>query len=143
MNMLMLDTLQTRDAILALQDAMLASENACTDMEEYVTKYFAPGIYVREMRIPKDTLIVGKIHRESEVCMLTKGIMLLKNEHSTESVIVEAPYTFIAEPGKKVGLALEASIFINVHPNPTNTTDIDELEKQIVIEDYAALEESL
>ena len=51
-----------------------------------------------------------------------------------------APCYTISKPGsQRIILALEDSIFVNVHKNPTNTQDIPELEKEIVsmtIEEY-------
>ena len=39
---------------------------------------------------------------------------------------------FIDLVKQRIILALEDSIFVNVHKNPTNTKDIAELEKEIV-----------
>jgi len=51
-----------------------------------------------------------------------------------------APCYTVSKPGsQRVILALEDSIFVNVHKNPTNTKDISKLEKEIVsmtIEEY-------
>ena len=37
---------------------------------------------------------------------------------------------------KKVGHALEDSVFINIHPNVSNEKNIDKVEKNIVVENY-------
>ena len=47
----------------------------------------------------------------------------------------------VSTPGvKRVILANEDSIFVNVHKNPSNTQDINELEKEIVSLNYEEYE---
>lgn len=140
MNELTLDAITTRNAIQRLEDAMLAQPERTTNFDKYLTHYFGEGTYVREMRLPKDTVIVGRIHRYQEVCVLTKGIILVKADGATESKVYEAPYVFTAAPGKKVLYILENAIFLNILPNPNNLRDIDELERELTLPDYPALE---
>jgi len=69
---------------------------------------------------------------------LLTGHLAVATEDSIEEFI--APCYVLAKPGsKRVIYAMEESIFINVHKNPSNTENIDELEKDIVsttFEDY-------
>ena len=139
MNKLVLDAYMTRQAMDKLDAAMRAG-GCTTNFDEYLTHYFGHGTYVREMRIPKDTLITGKCHRYQEVCVLTKGIILVKAEGKKDSAVYQAPYTFIAAPGKKVLYILENAIFLNILPNPNNLTDLAELEAELIIPDKLVLE---
>lgn len=99
---------------------------------------FADGVYVREMFMKKDSAVVGAIHKHLHVWFLMSGHLVIAKEESKEEYL--APCYVLAEPGsKRIIYAVEDSVFVNIHKNPTNTQDILELEKNIVAlnrEDY-------
>jgi len=101
---------------------------------------FADGVYVRQMSIPKDTAVVGKIHKRDHIWFLLEGCISVATENKIEEY--EAP-CYVASTGgsKRVILAIEDSIFINIHPNPSNTQDLIELEKYNVALDYEEYEQ--
>ena len=101
---------------------------------------FADGVYVRQMYMPKDTAVVGKIHKREHVWFLLQGCISVATENKIEEY--EAP-CYVVSPGgsKRVILALEDSIFVNIHPNPSNTQDLIELEKYNVAKDYEEYEQ--
>ena len=101
---------------------------------------FADGIYVRQMTIAKDEMIIGAIHKHLHVWILLSGCKtVLTNGELKE---YKAPCTVLSEPGvKRIIYGNEESIFTNVHKNPTNTEDIKELEKQIIALNYEEYEE--
>ena len=101
---------------------------------------FADGVYVRQMDIKKDTVVVGAIHKHLHVWFLLVGDVTIATEDTTEDYI--APCYIVSTPGvKRVILANEDSIFVNIHKNPSNTQDIDQLEKEIVALNYEEYEE--
>jgi hypothetical protein len=60
-------------------------------------------------------------------------------EDSTEDYI--APCYVVSTPGvKRVIYANEESIFVNIHKNPSNTQNLDELETEIVSKNYKEYE---
>jgi len=96
-----------------------------------VTHEFADQIYLRKMVMQKNQIVVGAEHKDEHVWFLLTGKVLIK-EHD-ETIIHEAPCYTISKPGaQRTIIALEESIFMNVHKNPDNTKDIKELENQIV-----------
>ena len=96
-----------------------------------VTHEFADQIYLRKMVMQKNQIVVGAEHKDKHVWFLLTGKVLIK-EHD-ETIIHEAPCYTISKPGaQRTIIALEESIFMNVHKNPDNTKDIKELENQIV-----------
>ena len=101
---------------------------------------FADGVYVRQMYMPKDTAVIGKIHKREHVWFLLQGCISVATENKIEEY--EAP-CYVVSPGgsKRVILALEDSIFVNIHPNPNNTQDLIELEKYNVAKDYKEYEQ--
>jgi len=101
---------------------------------------FADSIYVRQMDMTKDSIVVGAIHKHLHVWFLLTGHVTVTTEDTTEDYI--APCYVVSTPGvKRVILANEDSIFVNIHKNPSNTEDIDQLEKEIVALSYEEYEE--
>tara|TARA_R110000737_G_scaffold193098_1_gene214425 strand:+ start:174 stop:644 length:471 start_codon:yes stop_codon:yes gene_type:complete len=101
---------------------------------------FADSVYIRQMDMTKGSVVVGAIHKHLHVWFLLTGHVTIATEGSTEDYI--APCYVISTPGaKRVILANEDSIFVNIHKNPSNTRDIDKLEKEIVALSYKEYEE--
>jgi hypothetical protein len=64
-----------------------------------------------------------------------KGKMLLCSEEGVKEI--EAPYYGNASAGtKRVVIALEDTVFVNVHPNPKNIKEIEKLEDTFVVSSY-------
>ena len=100
---------------------------------------FADGVYVRQMDMKKDTVVVGAIHKHLHVWFLLVGDVTIATEDTTEDYI--APCYIVSTPGvKRVIYSNEDSIFVNIHKNPTNTKDLDKLEKEIVVLNYEEYE---
>ena len=50
---------------------------------------------------------------------------------------MEGPCSVVAKGGtKRVGYALTDVVWINVHPNITDTQDLDKLEQEVIAKDY-------
>jgi len=100
---------------------------------------FADGIYVRQMTMKQDSVVVGAIHNHLHIWFLLTGCITVATEDTTEDYI--APCYVTSTPGvKRVIYANEESIFVNVHKNPTNTQDLDKLENEIVSKNYKEYE---
>ena len=100
-----------------------------------LTHSFSDGIYTREIFIPKGMLAIGKIHKFEHTFFLMKGKLLLCTQDGVKEL--EAPYYGIASAGtKRVVVALEDTVFVNVHPNPKNIKEIEKLEDSFVVSSY-------
>tara|TARA_R100000654_G_scaffold3503_3_gene11624 strand:+ start:4024 stop:4482 length:459 start_codon:yes stop_codon:yes gene_type:complete len=138
----------SRSKILELEKELLKSndENIVSNngnivrSEQFPLKHsFADSIYVRQMSMKKDSAVIGAIHNHLHVWFLLTGNITVATENSTEDYI--APCYVIATPGvKRVIYANEDSIFVNIHKNPTNTQDLNELEAEIVSKNYEEYE---
>ena len=101
---------------------------------------FADSIYIRQMTMNKDSLVIGAIHNHLHVWFLLSGRITVATED--ESLEYLAPCHVLATPGtKRVIYANEDSVFVNVHKNPTNNQDIEELEREIVSATFEEYEE--
>jgi|TARA_R100000951_G_scaffold319_2_gene1928 hypothetical protein len=102
---------------------------------------FAHGVYVREMKAKKETIIVGKIHQYDHVTFLLSGKLLVATENGTEEFI--GPCYFKSVAGlKRVGYVIEDVIWINIHPNPTDTEDLEILEDKLIAKNYLEYEQN-
>jgi hypothetical protein len=83
------------------------------------------GLYVRELFMPAGTLAIGHEQKTKHLNVFIKGKVMMLNQDGSSSIL-EAPKTFYAEPGRKIGYVLEDVIWQNIYP--TNETDINALE---------------
>ena len=115
---------EMRDKIVKLQESM-------TDFPQVdcpVQHFFAPGLYAREMTIPKGVTAVGAVHKTKHLTTISKGRILMM----TDAGVVEicAPYTGLSEAGiKRAAHALEDTVMTCYHP--TNETDMSILAEQL------------
>jgi len=92
---------------------------------------FADQIYIRQMDLKKGQVIVGAIHNHLHAWFLLTGKVLINN--NGELIEHIAPCYTVSKPGsQRLIYAMEDSIFVNIHKNPSNTQDIKELEDTIV-----------
>ena len=109
--------------------------------EQFPLKHsFADGIYIRQMGMDKDSVVVGAIHNHLHAWFLLTGKITIITESSQEEFI--APCYVVSTPGvKRVIYAEEESLFVNIHKNPSNTQNLDELEAEIVSKNYKEYEQ--
>ena len=142
---------QFRKEVSVLQETLIKSGNPrievpdegkiCVDTVNFPLKHsFSEGVYIREMEMKQGSLVVGHIHKRDHTWFLLRGLLTIATEYGTEDYIgpcyVQAP-----SGAKRIIYAHEDSIFVNIHLNPTNTKDIDELEKYTYAESYEEYEE--
>ena len=106
------------------------------------THNFMGGVYIREIFVPKDTLIIGKRHRHETCNMVLKGKLSVYMGRDLPVKHIEGPCIFPSEPGaKKMGYSHTDVIFVNIHP--TEETDLDKIEAEFIIpeEEYIKMQE--
>jgi hypothetical protein len=97
--------------------------------------YFSQGVYAREITIPKDTILTGKIHKYSQLNILSKGDISVLTEEGIKRV--QAPFTIVSPPGtKRVAYAHEETIWTTIHG--TDLTDLERIEEHFIAKDDAA-----
>jgi len=100
---------------------------------------FAQGIYIREIFIPKGYFVVGKLHRDSYLNIVVKGDMSVLTEEGVKRI--SGARHHVAPPGtKRFGFSHEDTIWLTIHSNPDNITDIETLEKMIHVEEVGEIE---
>jgi len=72
--------------------------------------YFSSGIYAREIDIAKGSLIIGMLHKHSQINIVSKGEISVLTEDGWKRV--KAPYTFESPAGtKRAGYAHEDTVW--------------------------------
>lgn len=143
-------TLNRREEIKSLQELLINNAdgvniegdgNEIVHSDNFPLKHtFADGIYVRQMDMKAGSIVVGAIHNHLHVWFLLTGHLAVATEDSIEEFV--APCYVLATPGsKRVIYAMEESIFVNIHKNPSNTENIDDLEKEIVSKTFEEYEQ--
>lgn len=121
-----------REWIVALTNRLLALP--ALEKREFEVKHtFLPGLYMRELLIPKGSLLVGKIHRLPCLNVVSKGDISVVTELGGGRV--QAGYSAPSPAGiQKVGYAHEDTIFVNVFR--TDETDTGKIEDVISFSNY-------
>lgn len=122
--------------ILALEKIILTLEQ----VECPISHYQIEGVYCRSMFIPAGTVITGAIHNKENISILAQGTIRITN--GTESKLISAPYIMVDQPGiKRLGVSETDVTFINIWR--TDTTDLDEIEKEIRSDTFEEYEQKL
>ena len=98
---------------------------------------FSEGCYIREILMPKSSIVVGKVHKTEHFNVILEGSVTVITLDGANRY--EAPSTFISKPGvQKVVVMHEECRWQTVHV--TNETDIPTIESMLVTEDYDKFE---
>jgi len=126
---------EAREKILTLE-ANIKEFNRVHELPEPdcpLTHHFAPGAYGREIFIPADTLVVGKIHKHAHLNMLMQGKVSVATEDGVKSY--QAPMVMVSRAGtKRVVYAHTDTIWVTVHL--TDSQDLEEIEEQIIAKTF-------
>ena len=132
-----------QDTLKDWQEEGLWDDNTDDSM---LTHYFSPvidefgcAVYGRQMFIPKDTLIVGKIHKHSHLNVILKGKILVTTEFGKECL--EAPHVFVSKFGTKRAVrSLEDTLWLTIHLTRHNSEeDVDEIVDDLTVKEYKEL----
>lgn len=121
---------EMRTLIMGLEAVILAMPEHMT-AEDFDTKHhFTPGIYMRELFIPKGTVLTGKIHKTEHLNILSQGALTVWTEDGMKTL--KASTVIKSQPGmKRVGLAHEDSVWITVHHNPSDEQELTKVEDRL------------
>jgi len=127
------ESLDFKDAILAAEEILKAS---CPQISPEVVHHFSPGIYAREMRIKKGTILTGKIHKTEHLCILNGDIEIASQDGKGRFT---GYLTFLSKPGvKRIGYAHEDTVFTTIHA--IEGTDIPILEEALAVDTFEQYE---
>lgn len=147
-NGLLIAQLSNIDKVTILENELLelAKNGNAEKAEIRIKHYFVPGVYVRELFMPKGTVLTGKIHKYPQFHVITKGDLSVLIDG--EMVRLTGPCNIMSPAGsKRLAIANEDTYWLMVHG--TYQTDLDQIEKQFTCNtekeyfDFVAEEERL
>lgn len=87
------------------------------------------GLYGREMFIPADTVLTGKIHKYEQINVLCAGEMTVLTEQGFRRV--RPPFIIVSPPGtKRIAHAHTDCVWLTVHATPSN--DVEAIEAEFI-----------
>jgi quercetin dioxygenase-like cupin family protein len=114
-----------------------------TEMAEYLKQYpqedipvqheFLDGVYMRTVYMKAGDVIVGKIHKQEHVAIISQGRATVMTEHGI--LEIKAPYLFKSPPGARRALLIhEDMIWTTIHRS--DHKDLESLEEQLIAKDF-------
>jgi hypothetical protein len=98
-----------------------------------VTHHTVNGMYVRELRIPKGSYILSRVHKFPLVNIISRGCVIVIDSNGYNEYT--APMTFISPAGtQRIVIAPEDSVWNTVHK--TDETNPDELVDNLTCDNY-------
>jgi len=128
----------SRENLLAFENKIKEIEGSFVGDSDFcpLKHSFSDGVYVREIFIPEGTFISGKIHKHRHPNFLLTGEVFVVTEGEGEEHLV-GPRSMMSKAGTKRSLyAITDLVWTTIHHNPTNTQDLDELEKIVIAQDF-------
>jgi len=101
-----------------------------------VTHHFGPGVYIREVRMPAGSLVLGHKHNTNHTNILVSGRLKFLNEGG-DVVELVAPCVLTSNSGRKLAYIIEDVIWQNVYA--TEERDIEKLDEAFVCKSNAWL----
>lgn len=91
---------------------------------------FAPGIYIRQVTIPAGVVATGAACKIEHLSVMVRGRMRALADGAMRDI--DGYHEWIAPAGvKRVGVALEETVWFTVYPNPGDERDLDVLEARL------------
>ncbi|RYF61674.1 MAG: hypothetical protein EOO27_00945 [Comamonadaceae bacterium] len=131
------DPAAARDALLAIQSVVAGLPPVTCEIEHA----FLPGVYVRTVRIPAGTSMVGKIHKHPHISILSQGDVSVFSEQAG-SERFSGPRTITSPAGMKRAIHAHTDVVWTVI-HLTNETDLEKIEREVVANTYAEYEQYL
>lgn len=104
----------------------------CVDLP--IQNYFSPGVYAREVFIPKGCVLTGKIHKYAQLNIMSAGELSVLVGDAIKRI--KAPFTIVSPAGtKRVAYAHEDTVWTTIHG--TDETDVDKIEARFIAQDDA------
>lgn len=129
--------LHSRKGIQAFADHIHRKEESLGEDPFPLYHSFSDGIYAREVHLPKDHIVIGKLHKHESMVYMLKGHAIVADENGCKEI--KAPCHFVSKPGvKRVGYIIEDIVWIDIHN--TKSSNIKDAEKEIFANSYEELD---
>lgn len=90
-----------------------------------VTHHFGPGVYIRQVTVPASVFAISHRHKFPHTNLVLAGSIAMRQDDGPIHV-VSAPHFYVAPAGRKMGLALQDLVWVNIFA--TSIRDVEVLE---------------
>jgi quercetin dioxygenase-like cupin family protein len=126
-----------RSRIKYLEDTLKSPEIEAAGMQRLdpedpvmLTHWFTRGIYARQFKMRAGSIVVGKLHAQEHLCIISAGRAVVTTEEGTQEIA--APCMFVSPAGSKRALViLEDMVWTTIHR--TEETDPVKLEAELIL----------
>lgn len=102
-------------------------------IDQMTSHDFCDGVYCRKFVLPKDAVVVSKVHAKENWFLLFSGEVSIASHDGTVKRI-KAPWLSVTEPGtKRVVYAHDDAVMYTFHGNPDNEKNVDLLEERYIV----------
>ena len=130
---------RARELLSKLQAAL--EEMGCTGSHDDcpLEHTFTPGLYARKLSVLAGATVVTKIHKHEHPVFVLKGdCMVYSNDGTLKRVT--APCMMVTPAGTQRAVYVhEDTVWVTVHANPDNETDLKKLEDMLIAKNFDAL----
>jgi len=128
-----IDKPKLRASLSAIEEIL----SALPQLSIEIRHHFSKGVYAREMIMPKQSLVVGKIHKFANLNILSQGEVTVISIDGVQRL--KAPAHIVASPGvKRILFAHSDVIWTNLHG--THETDLAKIEAEFIAKDYSEVD---
>lgn len=131
--------LLSREGVEELEAALLHVEGSTSGERLTLTHRFLPGVYIREIFMPKGEFVIGAEHTTQHWNAVISGCASVIIEGKIHEI--QAPHAFISEAGVRKVLQIHSDcIWQTWHQNPDEERDTAKLEASLCVmsESYKA-----
>jgi len=123
------DKAKIRARIALLEEVFKKEEQ----VEIKTTHHFSKDVYAREISVPKGTVLIGKIHKHTNLNILSKGEISIISIDGIQRM--KAPCTIVSSPGvKRLAYVHEDTVWTTIHG--TGETDLEKIEDTFIAKEY-------
>jgi len=103
-----------------------------------ITNHFSDGLYMRQMKMQAGSMVISAMHHTNHFWFLLSGkVDVIADEENVEHI---APcWSYSLKGTKRLIKCIEDCVWINIIANPTNTKDMEKVEKSffsITLDEY-------
>ena len=113
------------------QEGVYGDGEDLVNNEEFPIEHdFSDQLYMRKMKMKAGSMVISAIHHTEHFWFLMYGRILVATDGETVEHIAPC-YSLSIKGAKRLIMCLEDCLFINIHKNPTNTKNIEEVENNL------------
>ena len=103
-----------------------------------ITNSFTDGLYMRQMKMKADTVVISAIHHTNHFWFLLSGKVVVQADDETVEHVAPC-WSYSVKGTKRLIKCVEDCVWINIIANPTGTKDMEQIENNffsMTLEEY-------